>query len=230
MCNADDEGTNAWRTVMLIKSRGYVAWRRAQTRMMHTGMRPGPPFDLRKLHAIHVEPWKNGAGFTRELARGAGWRISVAEVAAPGPFSVFAGRWRHSVVIGTGGLDLRSGADALALDPMRCVRYDGGTAWHATLRAGPTRVFNVMTNVGEASAQVLLDPALAAAPHGGVCLALCVGTGLARLDGADVPLRLAAGDFFLFDPAAGTVRFERAQAGPGVLLAVIAPPAATSLP
>ena len=53
-------------------------------------------FDLRTVPAT---PWKNGGGSTRELVcwpPGAGtdafgWRVSVARIAAAGPFSAFAG-------------------------------------------------------------------------------------------------------------------------------------------
>ncbi|MER7604642.1 HutD family protein [Nocardioides sp. NPDC127503] len=36
-------------------------------------------------------PWRNGLGRTRELLAGPGWRLSLADLAAPGPFSSFPG-------------------------------------------------------------------------------------------------------------------------------------------
>ncbi|VVE89764.1 HutD/Ves family protein [Pandoraea bronchicola] len=58
-------------------------------------------------------PWKNGQGVTTELAvaRRAGgdgfdWRISTATVAAPGPFSVFAGIDRSLAIVRGGTLKL----------------------------------------------------------------------------------------------------------------------------
>ena len=49
--------------------------------------------------ALPATPWKNGGGTTQEIAgwpAGAGldafgWRVSIACIAASGPFSVFAG-------------------------------------------------------------------------------------------------------------------------------------------
>lgn len=63
-----------------------------------------------------ARPWKNGGGTTREvLAFPAGsgmddfaWRISMADVTAPGPFSAFPGIDRHLLVL--------SGRMALAHD------------------------------------------------------------------------------------------------------------------
>ncbi len=36
-------------------------------------------------------PWRNGLGTTREVHRDERWRLSIATITAPGPFSVFRG-------------------------------------------------------------------------------------------------------------------------------------------
>ncbi len=179
---------------------------------MRTSMRPGSSFVLRTVHATQPQPWQNGGGVTRELARGAGWRVSLADVVADGPFSVFENLRRHSVVIGCAGLDLRCAGAHVALDPMRCASYNGGIAWQATLRAGATRAFNVMASEGRASAQVLVAPALAVAPVGGICLALCLAAGLSCIPDAAARVDLAPGDYIVFSPAVGAVHFEAAGA------------------
>ncbi|MFF1681697.1 HutD family protein [Streptomyces sp. NPDC058256] len=59
-------------------------------------------------------PWKNGGGVTREIVaspEGAGmdafdWRVSLAEVAADGPFSAFPDIDRTLTVVEGAGLDL----------------------------------------------------------------------------------------------------------------------------
>jgi environmental stress-induced protein Ves len=59
-------------------------------------------------------PWKNGGGFTREVAAsppGAGmgdfdWRVSIADVEASGPFSIFPGVDRVLTVL-SGAMRLR---------------------------------------------------------------------------------------------------------------------------
>ena len=66
------------------------------------------PGDYRRM------PWKNGGGETLEIAIGPGgagldgfdWRVSLARVAADGPFSVFPGVDRTLGVIAGVGIDL----------------------------------------------------------------------------------------------------------------------------
>src|SRR6188508_1501701 len=68
-----------------------------------------------------VMPWKNGGGSTTELAifpADSGlsgspfvWRVSIADVAADGPFSRFPGYDRHIMVVEGGGMVLDAGAD-----------------------------------------------------------------------------------------------------------------------
>lgn len=61
-------------------------------------------------------PWKNGGGSTQELAcwpPGADmnsfeWRVSLATVDRPGPFSVFPAIDRQIMLLGGDGLHLRS--------------------------------------------------------------------------------------------------------------------------
>lgn len=185
-----------------------------------------PHLQLRKLHATLPQPWRNGGGSTRELARGPAWRISVADVASDGPFSVFPDQQRLSVVIEGAGLDLQGPAGRLALDPMRCVSYDGDQAWDAVRRRGPVRVFNVMTTCGLAGARVLLAPMRACAPAGGIAVALCLGAGPVRLQADAGDQVLEPDDYLLLPPSAGEVRFAPVVPAAAVLLAVIAPSSA----
>ena len=61
-----------------------------------------------------VVPWKNGGGITREVLVEPDpadpaqflWRISIATVAAPGPFSLFPGVDRSIAVLEGAGLRL----------------------------------------------------------------------------------------------------------------------------
>ena len=50
---------------------------------------------------VAPQPWANGGGTTRELlvADDGSWRISLADVAATGPFSTYAGRRRLLTVV-----------------------------------------------------------------------------------------------------------------------------------
>lgn len=111
------------------------------------------------LDALPWQPWKNGAGRTREIAAeppgtgfdGFGWRVSVAEVARDAAFSAFPGVDRCIVLLSGAGLRLRSDDGRLdhALDrPLEPFRFDGERPLRATLVNGACSDFNVMTRRG----------------------------------------------------------------------------------
>jgi uncharacterized protein len=100
------------------------------------------------ISAADVSPqsWKNGGGQTRELLAWphlADWvvRVSVADIEADGPFSVFEGvqRW-FGVLSGKGvrlyDFELHVGSELLS--------FDGALAPDCELVDGPTRDFNLM--------------------------------------------------------------------------------------
>lgn len=129
------------------------------------------------LNTLPTTPWKNGAGTTREIARGPegaegddfGWRLSVAEVERDAPFSVFPGVDRCIVLLRGEGMELRAGDGALvqALRPMRPFSFPGDRPLSARLTAGPCTDFNAMTGHGRwrADVRVLHDAATVAAGH-----------------------------------------------------------------
>lgn len=107
-------------------------------------------------------PWKNGLGTTREIAAappGASldtfaWRISVADVAASGPFSVFPGCDRVIVQLEGPPMTLtHEGRGAVVLGLLEPHAFAGELATRCDL-AAPTRDFNVMLRRGWASADV----------------------------------------------------------------------------
>jgi len=107
---------------------------------------------------IAPAPWKNGGGLTRELLRlpeGDDWRlrISVADIAADGPFSPFPGVSRWFAVLDGAGVRLAwPGRAPLELRPGDApLRFAGADAPDCTLIDGPTRDLNVMTRGGSAS-------------------------------------------------------------------------------
>ena len=97
-------------------------------------------------------PWKNGGGVTRELLRlpadaADDWtlRISVADIAADGPFSPFPGITRWFAVLGGAGVRLSFPDRVLNLTPRDLpLCFDGADAPGCTLLAGATRDLNVM--------------------------------------------------------------------------------------
>jgi environmental stress-induced protein Ves len=111
-------------------------------------------------------PWKNGRGFTEELAlwpAGASfekadfdWRISKAGVEEDGPFSSFPGIERVLVVTEGAGIVLDHGASAPRrhLAPLIPYRFSGDWPTSAELVAGRIADFNVLCRRGVARAEV----------------------------------------------------------------------------
>ncbi|TWG84209.1 hypothetical protein L602_002800000080 [Cupriavidus gilardii J11] len=117
------------------------------------------------LDAIAPMRWKNGGGTTREIAvwpPSAGmddfdWRISVADIAADGPFSAFPGVDRQIVLLEGTGVRLRARDASFdhRLDTVGApFAFAGDVAVDATLLDGPTRDFNVMTRRGRCDARI----------------------------------------------------------------------------
>ncbi len=105
-------------------------------------------------------PWANGGGVTSEIARGPredhsdfDWRISLAEVAADGPFSALPGIDRIITVVSGAWMRLQIDGEEQTLWPDRPCTFSGDSSVHCTVPA-PTRDLNVMTRRGRAGAQV----------------------------------------------------------------------------
>ena len=108
-------------------------------------------------------PWKNGGGVTREISaspEGASldafdWRVSMAEVAAAGPFSRFAGIDRILTVL-EGELELSfPGAEAVVLTPGSApFAFSGDRDCAGAPRGGAVVDFNVMVRRGAVRAEV----------------------------------------------------------------------------
>ncbi len=97
--------------------------------------------------------WKNGAGVTHEAIRvppGAErylWRLSVADVAASGPFSDFTGYRRHLVLLQGDGLRLRfsGGGGAELRQPGDLAEFDGSLRTDCDLAGGACIDMNLLT-------------------------------------------------------------------------------------
>jgi len=107
-----------------------------------------PPSDWR-----HV-PWRNGGGTTAEVLAEPGpggrflWRLSIADVAAAGPFSDFTGYDRHILLLAGKGFVLRfAEAPARRLDrSLEPFAFDGGWRAGCELVDGPVRDLNLMVS------------------------------------------------------------------------------------
>ena len=103
-------------------------------------------------------PWKNGGGTTAEVAafpEGSGfetfgWRLSMADVASDGPFSLFPGIDRTLIVVEGSGIELDVEGIAYALDTASPkLTFSGDDITTGRLLSGPIRDLNVMTRRGQ---------------------------------------------------------------------------------
>ncbi|MFD8985614.1 HutD family protein [Streptomyces sp. NPDC059564] len=159
---------------------------------------PGPA-DIRILRAAErtAVPWKNGGGVTREIAarpEGAGtadfaWRISLAEVAADGPFSEFPGVDRTLTLAEGAGMDLTVAGERRLVDERYAPRhFPGDRPTGCRLLDGPVVNFNVMyrrEGVRARTAVVRGELALTVPPEG--TLLVCALDGPATLDRGPLP-------------------------------------------
>ena len=139
--------------------------------------------------------WRNGGGWTRELLAWPGddWtlRISVADIEADGPFSVFPGVDRWIAVVQGGGMRLAESTLRAGDAPLA---FDGGTAPQCRLLAGPTRDFNLMHRRGRGRMSV--QPAVGLSPSAAWCGLFSVGGGVLQIGTQGLslpPLSLAWG-------------------------------------
>jgi len=103
-------------------------------------------------------PWKNGGGTTAEVAafpKGSGfeafgWRISMADVASDGPFSLFPGIDRTLILVEGDGIELDVEGIAHPLDRVSPkLSFSGDDITTGRLLSGPIRDLNVMTRRGQ---------------------------------------------------------------------------------
>ncbi|MBP0454403.1 HutD family protein [Kitasatospora sp. RG8] len=141
--------------------------------------------------------WLNGGGVTREVAgfpAGAGldsfdWRVSLADVASEGPFSVFAGIDRVITLVEGDGMALTvDEAEHRVDEPFRPFAFSGDASTGCRLLGGPVVDFNVMTRRGRTTAGLDLAtaPRTVDVPAGATVLLLCLA-GTAAL-GTDTTL------------------------------------------
>jgi uncharacterized protein len=104
-----------------------------------------------------ARPWKNGGGTTRDIAASPpaasldtfDWRLSLAQVDREGPFSRFDNVDRTLVLL-SGAMTLHEGDRQIHLVRNEPFAFAGERAIEATVGAGATLDFNVMTRRGRA--------------------------------------------------------------------------------
>lgn len=162
-------------------------------------------------------PWKNGGGETVEIAvspeeaslAGFDWRVSMATVAADGPFSIFPGIDRTLAILDGNGmvLDIEGMAPALltvASDPLA---FPADIPVTAKLQDGAITDLNVMTRrdgIPHGLVRIEIAGCKMVPLTSSTCLLLCHrGTLSFRRD--DETVALAAGDALLIENAGESV-------------------------
>ncbi len=106
-------------------------------------------------------PWKNGGGVTREILKvppdtaAFDWRLSLATIATPGPFSAFDGYDRTLVLVRGAGVELDFGSHGQTTlrVPGQLVAFDGAWLTGCTLIDGPSTDLNLIVARARAEKQ-----------------------------------------------------------------------------
>jgi len=174
--------------------------------------------------------WKNGGGWTTELAASAGkpdggdfdWRISIAEIESDGAFSTFPGCDRFIALLEGPGMELQFDADEpVRLDQrLRFVRFAGEAKTFGRLLGGAVRDFNVIVRRDAVRAEVLHRPLVGPMvflPEAATTWLVYLVGGLAALK--DVAgMQLEAGESLLLQP--GDAARTRVLSGGGEVVLV----------
>lgn len=110
--------------------------------------------------SLAAQPWKNKGGVTREITARMDddriqWRLSIADVAVDGPFSIFPGAARVLTVIDGAGLLLRHADGVIEALPGAPVRFSGEVPIDGDLIRGPVRDFNLIYDPARVEADVV---------------------------------------------------------------------------
>lgn len=122
-----------------------------------------------RLRDTQPQRWRNDGGWTREIARHGDadqwqWRLSLAEVQADEPFSVFPGIEREIVLLSGAGMafDFADGEQLMLTPESPRLRFSGSRILQSRLLEGPTTDFNLMWSPAHYQADLWLRPLVGA--------------------------------------------------------------------
>lgn len=165
-----------------------------------------------------TQPWKNGGGLTREIARAPetgefDWRLSMATVAEDGAFSTFPGVDRTLTVLTGAGIVLTVAGREARLTPGAPFAFPGDVPAASRLLAGEVTDLDVMTRRGRVSHEVtrqtgpamVLNPALVPGLRAGTGRPASTARGADDLPEADPAALPGARQMLLFALTAFTL-------------------------
>jgi environmental stress-induced protein Ves len=179
-------------------------------------------------------PWKNGGGTTREILREpAGptsfdWRLSLASIETPGPFSIFDGYDRTLILVRGAGVELIFGngerARLGAVGEM--ARFDGGWQTQCNLLDGPCADLNLIVSRERARSTsrlaTLQEPAIAPTAGWAETLICCVSGTVRLINSSGQSAELNTVDVARCSPVDGPVTCERSAGRALVFIAHLA--------
>jgi len=151
------------------------------------------------------ERWRNGMGWTREIARSDvqsddwDWRLSIAEVEHDCPFSAFPGCDRVLMLLSGNGMELKfdDGETSTVVPPHGRVAFAGERSLQCRLLDGPTTDFNAIVRRDRCTMQVFHRPLVGSMvffAEAGVVWAIHLIAGRATIKSAGESAALDAGD------------------------------------
>jgi environmental stress-induced protein Ves len=175
-------------------------------------------------------PWKNGGGLTREIlkvppqAAAFDWRLSLATIATPGPFSLFDGYDRTLVLVRGAGVALDFGPHGRTTlrAPGQMVAFDGAWPTQCALIDGPSTDLNLIVARARAEAQAVIlcvtAPEVVRTAGWEETLLCCVSGSVQIQNAPGEVAKLSGADVARCHPGDGAMTCGPQGSGPALLL------------
>ncbi|HEY6927583.1 MAG TPA: HutD family protein [Steroidobacteraceae bacterium] len=175
-------------------------------------------------------PWKNGGGLTREILRvpsdaaSFDWRLSLATIATPGPFSAFDGCERTLVLVRGAGVALDFGpyGQTTLRAPGQLVAFDGAWPTRCTLIDGPSTDLNLIVARARAEAHAVVlrvtAPRIIHTSGWEETLVCCISGSVRIETGTADATTLRGADVARCNPGDGVMTCGSQEHGPALLL------------
>jgi environmental stress-induced protein Ves len=166
---------------------------------------------------FRAEPWKNGGGVTREIHRQPAdpaefdWRLSLATIDAPGPFSAFDGYDRTLVLVRGAGVELTFAGHGRAKlsSPGQIVSFDGAWQTGCALLDGRSTDLNLIVSTRRAESASRCIPVAATelieTAQWSETFVCCISGGIQLTNSAGAVDELTAADVARCAPADGVL-------------------------
>lgn len=169
--------------------------------------------------SFKATPWKNGGGVTHEAIRVPSqgdpfsWRVSLAQIDRPGPFSDFSGYQRKMMLLQGRGvaLEFAGGGHRELREVGDWLEFDGAAAVHCELIGGPCVDFNLIAanDLKTAARLEWLHGPMQVMAAGQTALVLSLSAALDLIDESGRRTRLGPWDLAVISQ--GSIRLEEVK-------------------